>query len=218
MKATDWINVNERLPRENTVVLVAVQCTGVGYRTGYRSTDGFSVDKNGFYIHKPYEVEVLAWMPIPEYEPKTEKPFWQYDADTCFDTPNFCPGKYAVNEGKEEFMGYIYDKLIRVPEDSRYNYDYVLVNNGKVIAMGSEQWRCGGISSSCKDADFEERLKVSPCYDKVKHLPIATKEELEEPIYKYFQTEEEYYYYHLPQQGTTSIPKRRQSYNRYKKR
>lgn len=123
-----------------------------------------------------------------------------------------------MNEGKKEFMGYIYDKFIKVPEGNQWNYDYVLVNNGKVIAMGSEQVRCGGISSSCKDADFGERLKVSPCYDKVKHLPIATKDELEEPIYKYSQTADEYFYCHLPRQRTTSIPERRPSYNQYKKR
>ena len=121
-----------------------------------------------------------------------ENDILRYDADTSFDIPNFCPGKYAVNKGKKEFMGYIYDEFIKVPEANQCFYDYVLVNNGKVIAMGDERGRCGGISRSCKDADFEKRLKGSPCYDKVKHLPIATKDELEEPIYKYFQTEREY--------------------------
>lgn len=45
---------------------------------------------------------------------------------------------------------------------------------------------------SCRDKDFEDRLKKSPVYDKVKHLPIATSDELEEPIYKYFYSSEEY--------------------------
>ena len=139
-----------------------------------------------------------------EWLEELENDILRYDLDTSFDIPNFCPGKYAVNEGKKEFMGYIYDEFIKVPEVNQCNYDYVLVNNGKVIAMGNEQGRCGGISSSCKDADFEKRLKVSLCYDKVKHLPIATKDELEEPVYKHFQTEREYEEYMKHIKGTNS--------------
>lgn len=120
--------------------------------------------------------------------------YWQvqYDADTVFTTPNFLPGEYAVNVGKSEYMGYIYDEFIKLPEDSNYAYDFVLVNNGKIIAIGDEQGRCGGITYSCKHADFETHLKRSPVYNKVKHLDIATPEELEEPIYVHFNTHKEY--------------------------
>ena len=118
--------------------------------------------------------------------------FCQYDADTTMGTPNFLPGKYAVNVGKGEYMGYIYDEFIQVPENSHYAYDFILVNNGKIIAMGNEQGRCGGITYTCENTEFEDKLKSSPAYDKVKHLPIATPEELEKPIYVHFNTYKEY--------------------------
>ena len=110
----------------------------------------------------------------------------QDDLDTIQSTPNFPKGKYAVNVGKKEYMGYIYDEFVKVPENGYYTYDFALVNNGKVIAIGDERGRCGGITDSCRDKYFEDWLKKSPVYDKVKHLPIATEDELEEPIYKYF--------------------------------
>lgn len=113
--------------------------------------------------------------------------FDQYDADTELFTPNFIPGKYAVNSGKSECMGYIFDECIK-SSDIPY-YEFVLINNGKIVAFGDEQGRCGGILSDCKDENFLERLQKSIIYDKVKHLPIA--EELEEPIYKYFDSYED---------------------------
>lgn len=119
-------------------------------------------------------------------------PFCQYDADTVQGTPNFLPGKYAVNVGKGEYMGYIYDEFIQVPENCNYCYDFILVNNGKVIAMGNEQGRCGGITATCENKDFAERIKLSPAYDKVKHLPIASPEELEKPMYVHFDTYKEF--------------------------
>lgn len=124
--------------------------------------------------------------------PKNSFPFCQDDMDTCQGTPNFPKGKYAVNVGKKEYLGYIYDEFVKVPEDGYYTYDFALVNNGKVIAIGDEQGRCGGVYCSCRDKNFEDRLKKSPVYDKVKHLPIATIDELEEPIYKYFNSHDEY--------------------------
>ena len=123
---------------------------------------------------------------------KNSFPFCQDDMDTSFGTPNFPKGKYVVNFGKNEYLGYIYDEFVKVPENGYYTYDFVLVNNGKVIAMGNEQGRCGGITNSCKDDNFAERLKLSPVYDKVKHLPIASPNELEEPIYEYFNSYREY--------------------------
>ena len=116
----------------------------------------------------------------------------QYDNDTILGVPNFPKGKYAVNVGKEEYLGYIYDEFVKVPEDGYYAYDFARANNGKVIAIGNEQGRCGGVTYSCRDKDFEDRLKKSPVYDKVKHLPIATESELEEPIYRYFNSYMEY--------------------------
>lgn len=124
--------------------------------------------------------------------PKNSFPFCQDDMDTCQGTPNFPKGKYAVNVGKKEYLGFIYDEFVKVPEDGYYAYDFALVNNGKVIAIGDEQGRCGGVTYSCRDKNFEDWLKKSPAYDKVKHLPIATEDELEEPIYKYFNNYEEY--------------------------
>lgn len=119
-------------------------------------------------------------------------PFCLYDADTVQGIPNFLPGKYAVNVGKGEYMGYIFDEFVKVPENGYYAYDFILVNNGKIIAMGVEQGYCGGITYTCENEAFAERLKLSPVYDKVKHLPIASPKELEKPIYMYFHSQKEY--------------------------
>ena len=65
-----WIDVKDRLPEKGKDVLVAMKesdgniCVTFGWRTIY---DDVIVDKNGFSIHPPLEVEVLAWMPIPKY-------------------------------------------------------------------------------------------------------------------------------------------------------
>ena len=116
----------------------------------------------------------------------------QYDNDTILGVPNFPKGQYAVNVGKKEYLGYIYDEFVKVPEDGYYTYDFALVNNGKVIAIGNERGRCGGVTNSCRDKYFEDWLKKSPVYDKVRHLPIATEDELEEPIYRFFNSFTEY--------------------------
>lgn len=116
--------------------------------------------------------------------------FQQYDLDTTFGTPNFIPGKYAVNKGKECYMGYIYDEFIK-DTDNIWCYNFALVNNGKVIAIGDEQMRSGGITHTCREKDFETFLKKSPIYEKVCHLPIANKDELEEPEYVHFKTYKE---------------------------
>lgn len=139
--------------------------------------------------HFRYMVKMFAEL---DSLPKNSFPFCQDDMDTCQGIPNFPKGKYAVNVGKKEYLGYIYDEFVKVPEDGYYAYDFALVNNGKVIAIGDEQGRCGGVYCSCRDKNFEDRLKKSPVYDKVKHLPIATEDELEEPIYKHFDSHTEY--------------------------
>jgi hypothetical protein len=139
--------------------------------------------------------DMLLAMLFTELDMETKNPHFlgcQYDLDTIQGIPNFPSGKYAVNVGKKEYMGYIYDEFIKVPEDGYYAYDFALVNNGKVIAIGDEQGRCGGVTYSCRDKNFEDRLKLSSVYNKVKHLPIAMSEELEEPIYKYFNSHDEY--------------------------
>ena len=138
---------------------------------------------------------MLLAMLFAELDMETKNPQilgCQDDMDTILSMPNFPKGNYAVNVGKEEYMGFIYDEFIKVPEDGYYTYEFALVNNGKVIAIGDEQGRCGGVTYSCRDNNFVDKLKQSPVYDKVKHLPIATSEELEEPIYKYFNSHREY--------------------------
>lgn len=121
--------------------------------------------------------------------------FCQYDQDTNFMTPNFTPGNYVVNKGKKEYLGYIYDEFIKDDDTAYYVYSFILVNNKKIIAMGKEEGRSGGITCSCKMGNFKEMIKKSPVYDKVKHLPIASENELEKPIYKYFSTVQEYEQY-----------------------
>ena len=116
--------------------------------------------------------------------------FQQYDSDTTLGTPNFIPGKYAVNKGKECYMGYIYDEFIK-DTDNIWCYHFALVNNGKIIAIGNEQMRSGGITHTCREKDFETFLKKSPIYEKVSHLPIANEDELEEPEYIHFNTHKE---------------------------
>ena len=68
--ATKWIDVNDRLPGKGEEVLVAMKESDgriyvcFGWRPNHNLT---TVDKNGFRIHQPLEVEVLAWMPLPKY-------------------------------------------------------------------------------------------------------------------------------------------------------
>lgn len=138
---------------------------------------------------------MLLAMLFAELDMETKNPQilgCQYDMDTILSMPNFPKGNYAVNVGKKEYLGFIYDEFVKVPEDGYYAYEFALVNNGKIIAIGNEQGRCGGVTYSCRDKDFEDRLKKSPVYDKVKHLPIATEGELEEPIYRHFNSHMEY--------------------------
>lgn len=113
----------------------------------------------------------------------------KYDSDTIFTTSNFIPGKYIVNPGKLSYMGYVYEEMFRYPENSSI-YDFVLVNKGEIIALGDELGTCGGILCDCTNDNFEQELKKSSVYSKVKHLPIAV--ELEKPIYKYFNSYNEY--------------------------
>lgn len=165
----------------------------VAFNQGYNDAVlGMIKDHNSRWCfhdaHLRFMVEMLAEL---DNHPKNVF-FCQDDADTIQRMPNFPAEKYAVNVGKREYMGYIYDEFIKVPEDGYYAYDFALVNNGKVIAIGDERGRCGGVTDSCRDKYFEDWLKKSPVYDKVKHLPIATEDELEEPIYKYFNTYAEY--------------------------
>lgn len=143
-------------------------------------------EDNGFYRI----IQMMCTM--VDSQTKNTLPSLQYDLDTTLGMPNFLPGKYAVNVGKEEYLGYIYDEFIKVPENSCSVYDFALVNNGKIIAIGNEQGRCGGITHSCKDDDFAEWVKKSPVYDKIKNLPVASPVELEEPIYRYFNSRKEY--------------------------
>lgn len=116
--------------------------------------------------------------------------FQQYDSDTTLGTPNFIPGKYAVNNGKGCYMGYIYDEFVK-NTDNIWCYDFALVNNGKVIAIGNEQVRSGGITHTCHEKDFETFLKKSPIYGMVSHLPIANEDELEKPEYRRFKSYKE---------------------------
>lgn len=69
-----WINVEKRLPEKDKDVLCIVKSSDgtinpeIRWRTIYKDV---VVDDNGFYIY-PSEERVLAWMPIPEYEPNKE--------------------------------------------------------------------------------------------------------------------------------------------------
>ena len=71
MKASDWISVKDRLPNKDEQVLVAVEDIDNDVNIGIRWRSIFNdviVDENGFAIYPPYEVKVLAWLPIPEYK------------------------------------------------------------------------------------------------------------------------------------------------------
>lgn len=64
---TQWIPIKERLPENDTLVLVTIK---VGnrepkVRSGYYYRDGFFHIDNGDYW-KASDKELLAWMPLPE--------------------------------------------------------------------------------------------------------------------------------------------------------
>lgn len=63
-----WIDPNERLPEEETDVLVVIQDDiGLSYNVRWRSScKDALMDKHGFVIYHPSE-EVIAWQPIPYY-------------------------------------------------------------------------------------------------------------------------------------------------------
>lgn len=69
-----WIDVNERLPEKDVHVLCAIEYVDgdIGVTVRWRTIYDDSVaDENGFAIY-PIEKKVLAWMPIPEYEPNND--------------------------------------------------------------------------------------------------------------------------------------------------
>lgn len=69
--ATKWIDVKDGLPDKDKQVLVAIQDTENDVNVGIRWRSIFNdviVDENGFAIYPPYELKVLAWLPIPEYK------------------------------------------------------------------------------------------------------------------------------------------------------
>lgn len=73
--ATKWIDVKDRLPDKDKQVLVAIQDTENDVNVGIRWRSIFDdtiVDENGFAIYPPYELKVVAWLPIPNYY-KTNK-------------------------------------------------------------------------------------------------------------------------------------------------
>lgn len=69
----EWIDVKDGIPERGVMVLCIVLDTDgeTHPELRWRSIFKYVVeDKNGFSI-APVEKEVLAWMPIPEYKPKT---------------------------------------------------------------------------------------------------------------------------------------------------
>lgn len=71
-----WIDVNEKLPEKDVNVLCAIRFADgdigivIRWRTIYNDV---ITDENGFAIY-PLEKKVLAWMPLPVYEPNDVKP------------------------------------------------------------------------------------------------------------------------------------------------
>lgn len=70
----EWIDVKDGMPERGVTVLCIVLDTDGEIHTEFRWRSTYMDvwdDKNGFSIFPPVEKEVLAWMPIPEYKPKT---------------------------------------------------------------------------------------------------------------------------------------------------
>ena len=68
--AQRWIPVTERLPEDDTIVLVTFSCGKVGTSSWHEKTkynNGFDCFMNGFYDDGTSEMyPVTAWMPLPE--------------------------------------------------------------------------------------------------------------------------------------------------------
>lgn len=68
--ATNWVDVNDRLPNKNKNVFVVIQDTNEEVHVGIRCRsiyDDVLVDENGFVIYPPVESKVLAWLSIPKF-------------------------------------------------------------------------------------------------------------------------------------------------------
>ena len=68
--AQQWIPVTERLPEDDTIVLVTFSCGKVGTSSWHEKTkynNGFDCFMNGFYDDGTSEMyPVTAWMPLPK--------------------------------------------------------------------------------------------------------------------------------------------------------
>lgn len=121
------------------------------------------------------------------------KNFCMYDADTKFNEPNFIPGEKhdaRIIDGElVDFDGNLpLTNIIYSTEAGRYCYDYAYVYKGKLVAIGEERGRCGGLThiltKEKNPKEIIERLGKSNdsdsklLYEKIKDLKIATPEEL----------------------------------------
>lgn len=119
--------------------------------------------------------------------------FPMYDIDTNQKTFNFYPSeelKIRIINGKKIFFTekFAYTEIIYSTDNFNYTYTYAYVYNKKLVALGEEQGRYGGITyilTEEKDAkQIVEKLGKSDfnddklLYEKVKGMEIATLEEM----------------------------------------
>lgn len=121
------------------------------------------------------------------------KNFCMYDADTEFNTPNFISGEMhnarIIDGDLVDFDSNLpLTNIIYSTEAGRYCYDYAYIYKGKLIAIGEERGRYGGLTyiltKEKNPKEIVERLGKSNdnenrlLYEKIKNIRIATPDEL----------------------------------------
>lgn len=116
-----------------------------------------------------------------------------YDADTVLFTPNFIPGEKhdvrIIDGDLVNFDGNLpFTNIIYSTQAGMYCYDYAYIYKGKLVAIGEERGRCGGLTHILtkeeNPKEIIERLSKSNnddsklLYEKIKDIKIAISEEL----------------------------------------
>lgn len=146
-----------------------------------------------------------------------------YDCDTPMFMPNFMPSEKFMEriiDGIRVSFDYdiAYTDVIYSSEHPYYCYSYAYVYKGKLVAIGEELGRCGGIThilSKEKDArQIVNNLKDCTSkednllYEKIKDMEIAKEEELPNaptPVYHISDDECNHYYINDNTDGTFTL-------------
>lgn len=88
-----------------------------------------------------------------------------YDTDSICGIPNRfrttdCELLFINDKIIRFHMGVVYDDIICTNTINEYSseYDYAYLFNGKVVAIGENRWRSGGMTAKFMDSNFAEKI------------------------------------------------------------